>query len=49
MGPVIAFERHRRSSAVGPALADMALGLGRTMLIAGWPNPTAFMVTKLQL
>jgi hypothetical protein len=34
---------------VAPAIADMALGPGRTLLIAGWTNPTGFMVTKLQL
>jgi hypothetical protein len=34
---------------LSPAIADMALGPGRTMLIAGWTNPTGFMVTKLQL
>jgi hypothetical protein len=37
------------AGAVEPAIADMALGPGRTMLIAGWTNPTGFMVTKLQL
>ncbi len=32
-----------------PPIADMALGPGRTLLIAGWTNPPGFMVTKLQL
>ena len=37
------------AGALEPAIADMALGPGRTMLIAGWTNPTGFLVTKLQL
>ena len=37
------------AGALQPAIADMALGPGRTLLIAGWTNPPGFMVTKLQL
>ena len=37
------------AGALEPTIADMALGPGRTMLIAGWTNPPGFMVTKLQL
>ena len=37
------------AGALPPAIADMALGPGHTLLIAGWTNPPGFVVTKLQL